>query len=103
MFTLINSIQNSTLAKFGLVALAYYFTAKLGLMIPYKESIVTLIWLPTGIAVGAMMRWGNICLPAIYLAAVLVEYQTGLPIVTSLAIGITNTAAPYLAAYLLKK
>ncbi|WP_292807424.1 hypothetical protein [Methylotenera sp.] len=43
---------------FILVALAYFITAKLGLMVPYKESVATLIWLPTGIAVGAIMRWG---------------------------------------------
>lgn len=103
MFTLNNSIKNSTLAKFVLVALAYFFTAKLGLMVPYKESIVTLIWLPTGIAVGAIMRWGNLCLPAIYVAVVLVEYSSGVPMLTSLAIGVTNTAAPYLTAYLLNK
>lgn len=44
---------------FILVALAYFITAKLGLMVPYKESVATLIWLPTGIAVGAIMRWGG--------------------------------------------
>ncbi len=70
---------------------------------PYKESIATLVWLPTGIAVAAIMRWGNICLPAIYLAVVLVEYQSGVPLLTSLAIGVTNTAAPTLTAYLLQK
>lgn len=52
MFTHINSV----IAKFVLVALAYYVTAKLGLMVPYKESIITPIWLPTGIAAGAIMR-----------------------------------------------
>lgn len=103
MLTSYNSINNSSIAKFVLVALAYFITAKLGLMVPYKESIVTLMWLPTGIAAGAIMRWGNISLPAIYLAVVLVEYTSGLPLLTSFAIAVTNTAAPYLTAYLLKK
>ena len=103
MFTLNNTIKNSTTAKFVLVALAYYLTAQLGLLVPYKESIATLIWLPTGIAVAAIMRCGNICLPAIYFAIVLVEYQSGVPLLTSFAIGVTNTAAPYLTAYLLKR
>jgi diguanylate cyclase (GGDEF)-like protein/PAS domain S-box-containing protein len=70
--------------------------------VPYKESVATMMWLPTGIAVGAIIRWGNISLPAIYLAVVMVEYSAGLPILTSLAIAITNTAAPYVTAYLLK-
>lgn len=103
MFTPYHSIQNSTIAKFVFIALAYFITAKLGLMVPYKESVATMMWLPSGIAVGAMMRWGNISLPAIYLAAFMAEYSSGLPIFTSLAIAITNTAAPYFTAYLLKK
>ncbi len=102
MLTPYHSIYHSSIAKFVLIALAYFITAKLGLMVPYKESVVTMMWLPSGIAVGAIMRWGNISLPAIYLAVVMVEYSAGLPMLTSLAIGITNTSAPYLTAYLLK-
>ena len=99
MFTHVNSV----VAKFTLIALAYFVTAKLGLMVPYKESIVTLIWLPTGIAVGAIMRWGNISLAAIFIAAILVELCVGLPFLTSLSIAFSNTAAPFVTAYLLKK
>ena len=102
MLTPYNSIRNSSIAKFVLILLAYFITAKLGLMVPYKESVATMMWLPTGIAVGAIMRWGSISLPAIYVAVVLVEYSSGLPMLTSLAIGVTNTAAPCLTAYLLK-
>lgn len=93
---------NSNIAKFALVALAYFITAKLGTMVPYKESIVTLIWLPTGIAVGTIMRFGNISLPAIFLAATLLELPLGVPLSTSAAIACTNTLAPFFAAYLLK-
>lgn len=89
--------------KLGLVALAYFITAKLGLMVPYKESVVTLMWLPTGIAVGAIMRWGRVCLPAIYLSATTVELSAGLPLLTSLTIALTNTLAPLVTATLLKK
>lgn len=94
---------NSNIAKFTLVALAYFITAKFGLMVPYKEFIATLIWLPTGIAVGAIMRWGNVSLPAIFIAATLVNVSMGVPLITSLAIACTNTLAPFLTAYLLKK
>ncbi len=83
--------------------LAYYLTAKLGLMVPYKESIVTLIWLPTGIAVGAIMRWGKIALPAIFIAAFLVELSVDLSVSTSIGIACGNTLAPFIAARLLQK
>lgn len=84
------------------VALAYFITAKLGLMVPYKESVATLIWLPTGIAVGSIMRWGRIGIPAVFLASFLVEL-TVLPVGASMLIAITNTLGPVLAAYLLQK
>ncbi len=99
MFTHINA----NVGRFLLVALAYFVTAKLGLMVPYKESIVTLIWLPTGIAVGAIMRWGKLTLPAIFLAAFFVELSVGLPFLTSIGVAIGNTLAPFLTAYLLQK
>lgn len=99
MFTHINSV----IAKFVLVAFAYLVTAKLGLMVPYKESIITLMWLPTGIAVGAIMRWGNISLPAIFSAAIIIELSLGVPFLTSLSIACTNTLAPFVTASLLNQ
>jgi len=90
------------LITFVAVAFAYFVTAKLGLMVPYKESVATLIWLPTGIAVGAIMRWGRVSIPAVFVASLLVEL-TVLPLTASVLIAITNTLGPLLAAYLLPK
>lgn len=91
-----------TLAKFFIVAFAYYATAKLGLMVPYKESVVTLIWLPTGIATGAILRWGKSSVVAIFIPAYLVERSVNLPVMTSLLITSGNTLAPLAAAYCLQ-
>ncbi len=93
----------SLVFKFILVGLAYFLSAKLGLMGPYKESIVTLLWLPTGIAVGAIIRWGYVSLPAVFVAATFVELSLGLPTSTSLGMACGNTLAPLLTAHLLKK
>lgn len=94
----------SLLVKFIVVTLAYLLTAKLGLMVPYKESVVTLIWLPTGIAVAAIMRWGYISLPAIFIAAFVAEFFVqGLSFFTTSAIACGNTLAPMATAYLLTK
>lgn len=89
--------------KLVLVALAYFITAKFGLMVPYKESVVTLMWLPTGIAVGAIMRLGRVSLPVIYLTALVVELHAGLPLLTSVLIAVTNSLAPLFTASLLKR
>ena len=99
----IQSITQSVVGKFVLVALAYFVTAQLGLLVPYKESIVTLIWLPTGIAVGAIMRWGRISLPAIFIAATCAELSIGVSIITALGIACGNTLAPLVTACLLNK
>jgi integral membrane sensor domain MASE1 len=77
-----SSTFNTKLTIFILVAIAYFVTAWLGLMVPYKESVATLIWLPTGIAVGAIMRWGKVNILAVFIASFLVEL-TVLPLSTS--------------------
>lgn len=89
--------------QFIVVALAYILFAQLGLVGPYKESIATLLWLPSGIAVGAIMRWGKVAIPAVFFAAVYVEYMLGMSMFTSLSIACGNTLAPICTAFLLKK
>lgn len=88
--------------KFGIVALAYYGAAMLGLMVPYKESVITLLWLPTGIAVGAIMRWGKVSILAILTAAYFAEHSLGLSVNTALIIALGNTLAPITTAYCLQ-
>ncbi len=90
------------LITFIAVALAYFLTAKFGLMVPYKESVATLIWLPSGIAVGAIMRWGIISIPAIFMASFLIEL-TVVPVFSSFLIAVADTLGPLLAATLLSK
>ena len=89
--------------RFFLVALTYVLFAQLGLVGPYKESIATLLWLPSGIAVGAIMRWGKVAIPAVFVAALYVEYMLGLSFLTSVSIACGNTLAPFFTALLLKK
>ena len=101
--------QNTSMlvCRFLLIVLAYFCTAKLGLMVPYKGTVVALIWVPTGIAVAAILRWGKVSptpiLLAIYSAAVLVELSVKLPLTAALLIGVSNTLAPFCTAYLLDK
>lgn len=89
--------------RFFVVALAYISFGQLGLVGPYKESIATLLWLPSGIAVGAIMRWGKVAILAVFFAAVYVEYTLDLSFITSVSIACGNTLAPFFTALLLKK
>lgn len=45
--------------RLGLVCFAYVVTGWIGLKLPYYGSHITLIWLPSGIAVAALVRWGR--------------------------------------------
>jgi diguanylate cyclase (GGDEF)-like protein/PAS domain S-box-containing protein len=89
-------------AKLLIIASAYYIGGRLGLAIPYVGSLITLFWLPTGIAVAALMRWGWRCWPGVYLGAFLVNFSISSSCSVSLGIAIGNTLAPLLAAWLLR-
>jgi diguanylate cyclase (GGDEF)-like protein/PAS domain S-box-containing protein len=85
-----------------ILALAYFVTGWLGLQLPYAGSHITLVWLPTGIAVAALLRWGWAVWPGVFLGALLVNLSVGssLPLAAGIAAG--NTLAPLLTAGWLK-
>ena len=89
-------------ASLGL-ALAYFATGRLGLMLPAFGTSITLIWLPTGIAVAALLRWGFGCWPGITLGAMAVNLSLGTALPTVLGIAVGNTCGPLLAAWILRR
>ena len=89
-------------AKPLFVALAYFVSGRLGLAIPYVDSHIALIWLPTGIAVAALLRWGYICWPGIFLGALATHFSVDSTPLLDSFIALGNTLAPLLAARLLR-
>ncbi|MDP2246645.1 MAG: diguanylate cyclase, partial [Nitrosomonadales bacterium] len=90
------------LRRLLMVVLGYYAAGMLGLLIPYVGSHITLIWLPTGIAVAALMRWGHVNLTAIYVAAFFVNFSVSSSFTLSAQIALSNTLAPLVAASLMQ-
>lgn len=90
-------------AKLLLLALSYFACGKLGLYFATPYNHITLFWLPTGIAVAALLRWGPTYWPGIFLGALLVEFSLApdLPLALGLATG--NTLAPLATVWLLKR
>ncbi|MDX1915966.1 MAG: EAL domain-containing protein [Methylophilus sp.] len=86
----------------ALVSLAYFLTGSLGLRLPYVGSHITLIWLPTGIAVYALMRGGLKFWPSIFLGAFLVNLSIGSSILLALSIAIGNTLGPVFTYWMLR-
>ncbi len=86
-----------------LLVSAYFIAGRLGLLLPFFGSNITLIWLPTGIAVAALLRWGKVYWPAIFVGAFTTNLAIGSPPLLAASIALGNTLGPLLAAYLLRK
>ncbi|HMU67162.1 MAG TPA: MASE1 domain-containing protein, partial [Cellvibrionaceae bacterium] len=91
------------LTRFSLVYCAYLVTAWLGLSVPFVSDTVTLFWLPSGISVAALFRWGWKIIPAIFLAAFTINVVKGADIIAGSIIACGNSLGPLVAASLLKQ
>ena len=86
-----------------LLGLAYFATGRLGLMLPAFGSTITLIWMPTGIAVAALFRYGYGCWPGIALGAVAVNMAVGVPFPAALGMAMGNSCGTVLAVWVLRR
>ncbi len=82
---------------------AYLLTAWLGLSVPFEGDKVTLFWLPSGIAVASMYRWGWHTLPGVFLAALTINILTSAELPTNFLIACGNSLGPAIAVILLRK
>ena len=89
--------------RFLSVVAGYYLAARLGLLIPYVGTHISLVWLPTGVAVAAFRRWGAGMTLAVFIAAVAANASIGGPLWIAVLVGVGNTAGPALAAWLLRR
>lgn len=89
--------------KLLLVALAYFVSGRLGLEIPNVGSHITLIWLPTGIAVAVLLRWGYVYWLGIFLGAFTVNFSIDASPFQDASIALGNTLGPLLAVWLLRR
>ena len=85
-----------------LVGIAYFTFAYLGLRLASINPSATPIWPPTGLAIAAILLWGNRIAPAIFIAAFLINQLTAGSIFTSLAIAGGNTLEAVIAGYLVR-
>jgi diguanylate cyclase (GGDEF)-like protein/PAS domain S-box-containing protein len=90
------------LAQLLIVFLAYSLTGWLGLCVPLENDQVTLFWLPTGVALAAFYRWSSLMWPAVFLAALLIQFLNGVSLASSLILATGGTFAPLFTAWLLR-
>jgi len=81
----------------------YFITARIGLTLDAVSGFATLIWLPTGISLAAVLLYGFRIWPGIFLGAFFANFFNGAPAPVALGIGVGNTLEALMAAFLLKK
>jgi integral membrane sensor domain MASE1 len=85
------------------VCLLYFATAKLGLEYTVIGQTVTLLWLPSGIALVAVLIGGYRLWPGIALGALTANAGTGVPVITLFVITLGDTLEPLCGALLLRR
>jgi PAS domain S-box-containing protein len=93
----------TTLARIAAVAVVYFATGRLGLLLPIVQDNVTLLWAPSGIALAALLLFGPRLWPGVTLGALLTSASTGAPLVVCLGIATGNTLAALTGFLLLRE
>lgn len=90
--------------RFVVLGLAYFLAARLGLVLAPPDLKISLIWLPTGIAVAGLFRWGLGYWPAILVTTVVLQqfsFGAGWPIAGVIVAG--QTLGPVVTVWLLRR
>lgn len=88
----------------SILAFLYLVTGCISFSFEQTSSIVTLaVFIPEGIALGAVLIYGKRVVPGIFIGQFLLSYTTGIPLIISLFIAITNSFEALLAYKISKK
>ncbi len=85
------------------VALAYVVTALIGLQLAIASGNATAVWLPSGVALAAVLLRGPAIWPGIALGTLLATASTDAPVSTAAVIATGNTLAALAGGWLLAR
>ncbi len=88
---------------FLFVFAAYFFSARIDLKLIHLQNGNGIVWVPAGIALAAILLKGNGIVPVIFMASLLVEFTSGQPVLTAMAIAAGNAAEGLLGGYLVNR
>src|SRR5438552_860422 len=90
-------------ADAALLCAAYVIAGKLSLSLASIHPSATAVWLPTGLALAALLLHGPRLWPAIFLGAFVVNITTAGSWVTALGIALGNTLEALVGASLVQR
>jgi signal transduction histidine kinase len=91
------------LLKVMLLALAYHLAARLGLQMAYVQVNTSPVWPPTGIALAALLLFGQQLWPGVSLGVLLGSVLGGASLPLALGMALGNTLEALLGAHGLKR
>ena len=87
----------------AVLLVAYFVTARLGLLLGAVAGFAALVWPPSGIALAALNAFGFRLWPGVFLGAFFVNLLAGAPVGAALAIATGNTLEAIAGAWLLRR
>jgi integral membrane sensor domain MASE1 len=96
----VNSLSPTNLSLLAFLTLIYFVVEKLGMKLAFIHPVVVPIWLPSGLALAAILVYGYRVWPAIFVGAFLSHATTSVP---SLLIPVGVTLEGVVGAYLVNK
>jgi PAS domain S-box-containing protein len=98
----LSSRQLIHLGQLGLLAAAYFIAAKLSLLLAIPPGYATAVWPPSGIALAAILLFGNRLWVGVWLGAALANYTVNSSLFAALVIGTGNTLEALAAAAIIR-
>jgi PAS domain S-box-containing protein len=93
----------SELPLLGSLAVVYFISGKLGLMLASLNASASPVWPPAGIALAALLLLGYRAWPGLFIGAFLVNITTAGNVATSLAVASGNTLEALVGAWLVNR
>ena len=87
----------------GLLALAYFIAARIGLSLALLGHSVTVFWPSSGIALAVLLLYGSRLWPGVFVGAFCANWASGLPVLSVLGMATGSTLEALLGAYLLNR
>ena len=92
-----------TVGLMALLGLAYYLSARFGLLLDTDNARTSVVWPPAGLALGALLLRGNRLWPGLWIGAFFTEMHVGVPWKAALLTSGGSTVACILAVTWLRR